>query len=185
MRKHQFSVPPVSRLNLRMYARLFRRTFGLNDPCLDVIGLLDTLPEITRLLIKAEVHHDIISDSEWHQYYNDNDYAVYNLNNKTIYIRESVYLSAERGNPRDRFTITHEIAHALLLNETTVQFCRSDAQSIPLYRDPEWQADCLAGELLVPYDYCKYLSIQDIMDVCQVSRKAAQTQLNTFPKIYL
>lgn len=184
MRKHQFSVPPVSRSNLRTYAKLFRQAFGLNEPCLDVVGLLDTLPMITRLLKNDEVNYDIISDSDWHHLYNDNDYAVYNLKDKVIYIKESVYLGADRGNHRDRFTITHEIAHSLLLNEATVQFCRSDLEDIPLYRDPEWQADCLAGELLMPYAYCCNLSVDDIMHNCQVSRKAAQIQFKSYHKLF-
>ena len=184
MRKHQFSVPPMSRNNLRELARLFRHAFSLNGPCLDVIGLLETLPRISKLLLKTEVHYDIVSDSDWHQLYNDNDYAFYNLSDKVINIKESVFLGAERNNPRDRFTITHEIAHALLLNESTVQFCRSDTTNIPPYRDPEWQADCFAGELLMPYDYCRKLSIDEIMCICKVSWQAAQTQFNSYHKLF-
>jgi Zn-dependent peptidase ImmA (M78 family) len=163
-------------LNLRNYARLFRNTFGLTEAYLDVIGLLVTLPRITKVLLNTEVNADVISDYDWHHFYNDNDYAFYNLKDKVINLKESVYMGAESGNGRDRFTITHEIAHVLLLNESTIQFCRSETETVPKYRNPEWQADCLAGELLMPYDFCRNLSIEDIMNNCQVSKQAAQTQ---------
>ena len=97
MRKHQFAVPAVSRNSLRYIAKLFRSAFNLNAPRLDVVGLLETLPSISKLLLKTEVNYDIVSDNDWHQLHNDNDYAFYKLIEKIIYIKESVFFrSGER-----------------------------------------------------------------------------------------
>lgn len=110
---------------------------------------------------------------------NKNAHAFYRLDKRIIYIRESIFERACQGKGRDRFTIAHEIAHAMLLDEAKINFNRSSGK-LPCYKDPEWQANCLAGELLIPYELCKDMSVDEIVKKCGVSYEAARYQKSHF-----
>ena len=170
-------VPPCSRLDLRMLAQEFRRKINLKGPFLDIIGLLDLLPS---LFPGKNITYDVIDDITWDRYLNKNAHASYNLEKKVIYIRESIFERACQGKGRDRFTIAHEIAHSMLLEKAKINFNRSSSNKIPSYKDPEWQANCLAGELLIPYERCKNMSVDEIVKNCGVSYQAARYQKNHF-----
>jgi len=47
---------------------------------------------------------------------------------------------------------------------------------IPPYKDPEWQANAFAGELLGLYEYIKDMSIIDIASHYGITEKAASIQ---------
>lgn len=93
-----------------------------------------------------------------------------------IVIREDVYAKALDGGGRERLTIAHELYHYLEHSNQTVAFARTNGSTIPPYKDPEWQADAFGGELLVPYDLAKNLNVYQIMEICEVSRRAAEVQ---------
>lgn len=97
-------------------------------------------------------------------------------NSNRILIRESVYDGAYYGNPRDLFTIAHEIGHMFLHREDTISFARSKGKELKSYENPEWQANTFAGELLAPIHLIKNLSIDEISQKCKVSRQVAEIQ---------
>jgi hypothetical protein len=77
----------------------------------------------------------------------------------TLTLREDVYDGMVRGVPRDRFTAAHESCHALLhLRQLNIRFESLSHPSVrvyrrsevPVYRDPEWQANAGAAALLMP-----------------------------------
>ena len=74
---------------------------------------------------------------------------------------------------KHRFTLCHEFGHWLLHQPENVSFARGD---IPKYRDPEWQANVFAAELMVPYDLTKGLTINQIVEECGVSYSCAEIQ---------
>lgn len=169
-----YEVPPLSRLQIRRIAKNVRSIFNITTPMLPVVDLLEVLHQFG-------INTDIIDDLTWVKQFGINKYAEYNLMSQVISIKESVYDRAVLGIGRDRFTIAHEIAHALLLDGSSIKVSRSsNGSSQKCFCDPEWQADCLAGELLVPYDHCKNMSVEDIMHNCGVSRQAALTQMSKF-----
>lgn len=45
------------------------------------------------------------------------------------------------------------------------------------YENPEWQADCFAGEFLMPHDEIAKLTTSEVMEYCKVSEQAANYQL--------
>lgn len=97
----------------------------------------------------------------------------------TIYIREDVYDGACARNGRDRFTIAHEIAHYFLHRPGHVSYARmSSTGRIPAYRNPEWQANTLAAELLMPADLIVGKTIEEVVRECAVSHTAADIQLS-------
>lgn len=93
----------------------------------------------------------------------------------TIYIKESVYEGAVQNNGRDRMTIAHEILHLILHKPATLTLYRR-TDDLPTYKNPEWQAECFAGELLMPYDQIKNMSKKEIVEQCKVSESAAHYQ---------
>jgi hypothetical protein len=102
---------------------------------------------------------------------------------RMMIIREDIYERAVEGRGRDRLTVAHELGHLLL--HTGVRFARHvDPKSIQTFRSSEWQANCFAGELLVPSWYSAQFTTVDITaEICNVSREAAETQLRAFGRL--
>jgi Zn-dependent peptidase ImmA (M78 family) len=101
--------------------------------------------------------------------------------NHIIRIKQSVYDGACNGNGRDRMTIAHEIGHYILLCVCGFKYQRNfTGSTIPRYQDPEWQAKCFAGELLIAAYLVKGMTPYEIMYACGVSMSAAETQWSKF-----
>ena len=97
--------------------------------------------------------------------------------NHYMRIKQCVYDGAFNENGRDRYSIMHEISHYLLMSVYGFGFQRNLTNcTVKAYQDPEWQADCLAGELLIPYNLMKGKQPDTIMVECKVSQAAALTQ---------
>ena len=73
-----------------------------------------------------------------------------------VILSESTYRGMVAGNPRDRFTAIHEgyhgLQHARQLQHRLVhsKLVLHRRQSIPTFRDPEWQANAFASVTLMP-----------------------------------
>jgi len=66
-----------------------------------------------------------------------------------LVLREDVYEGLVRGQGRDRMTAVHEMSHLFL--HTKPRLYRRMGKEPPLpFRDPEWQAKCLAGTTMMP-----------------------------------
>jgi Zn-dependent peptidase ImmA (M78 family) len=162
---------PLSRLQIRVLALSIRKTFKLeNEICFPVLEMLEVMPDIFS---QNNFTYEIVPDSELPKsIQGDTDVA-----NHYIRIKESVYEGACIGNGRDRYSIVHEISHYILLAVLGFSFQRNiSKRELKAFEDPEWQAECLAGELLMPYNLIKGLTVNEITEKCIVSLKAAQTQ---------
>lgn len=104
-------------------------------------------------------------------------YGTTNTESNKMCIRSDVYEGVIKGNPRDRFTLCHEVGHYFLHQPDSISFARGN---IPKYRDPEWQANTFAGELMAPYDLVKDMSIEEITEKCNMSRQAATIQYSEY-----
>ena len=102
-------------------------------------------------------------------------YGTTNTGNNIMQIRSDVYERAVKCSPRDRFTLCHELGHYLLHQPESVSYARG---GIPTYRNPEWQANTFAAELMAPMNLVKNMSVEEIMDKCGMSRQAATIQYN-------
>ena len=73
------------------------------------------------------------------------------------------------------------MAHYILICVTGVKLYSRENRIVEAYNDPEWQAKCLAAELLIPYYKLKALkrkpSVDYIINLCGVSSEAAEYQL--------
>lgn len=171
-----YACPPLSRDQLRKYANTIRRSLELSDTLkFPVERFLETF----HLLINDEsFYFETVADREWNQ--PPGRHAYYDLEGNCINIKESVYNGACDGNGRDRMTVVHECAHVLLLRHSHLTLARSFDENIPTCCDPEWQAKCLAGELMVPKELVQGMSANDVALQCGVSHKAASYQLSKF-----
>lgn len=159
---------PKSRIQIREIAKLIRKIQGVEKewyfPILDFME--KTLPVLIPNFSLRVMPKEEMGACEGLTIPEENE----------ILIREDVYERAYNGGGRERLTIAHELYHYLEHSRQTVAFARTNGTSIPAYRDPEWQADAFGGELLVPYDLSRGLSVEEIVELCGVSQKAAETQ---------
>lgn len=164
------AVEPLSRAKIRGRAAFLRNVLGLQGLYIRIDIVLEIMScpmKNADPLIEMEICED---------YEMPNEYAVYPPQKNLLRIRNSVYEGACAGNPRDRFTLAHELGHFFLHRYQTYQFARSEVD-IPAYRDPEWQANTFASEFLMPHDKIQGMSVEDVMKQCGTSRQAAEIAL--------
>ena len=136
-----------------------------------------SIVEVLEMLHKfdEDAHFEVVEADELEE----NEHAVTDIITKTIKIRSDVYEGACNGVGRDRMTIAHEFAHFITLCVCGFRLARSFGDvDIPPYRDPEWQAKCLAGELMIDSDLVKGMSSSEVSEKCGVSFDAADFQLS-------
>lgn len=163
------SVLPMSRKNLRGFAIEFRTIFGMED-----VLYFPIVKFIEWILPELGFDYEIVPEREMR-----NAYGVTHTGMRIMKIREDVYDRAVNGNPRDRFTLCHELGHFLLHTPDRVSFARG---SVPTYMDPEWQANVFAGELMAPCNLVKGMFPQEIAEKCGMSFTAAQIQYKEYHK---
>jgi Zn-dependent peptidase ImmA (M78 family) len=165
----QYKAAPMKRVEIRAFAKNLRERLHLNGQIrFPVVEFLEIMEEIFPGFSK-----EIVSDHEL-----PDKHAETDITNKVIRVRESVYDAACDGSGRDRMTIAHEIGHYLFIVVNSVSLARSfdKDEAIPAYMDPEWQAKCFAGELLMPHDMIGGMSPYQIAVECGVSQSAANYQ---------
>lgn len=114
--------------------------------------------------------------------------ALWDGVNKTIYVPDD--LVQRLGERRARFTQCHELAHMLLEHKPPALMLGRGTpltrEQVPIYRDPEWQADKGAGFLLM--DPKGILSLPEInprtvSSLFNVSQESAEYFLRDLMKI--
>ncbi len=170
-----YMVEAKSRADLRRLARMLREYFQLDGVLyFPIVELLDVMTELFNGF-NYEVVEDSVLSKKVH--------ADTDIRTGHIRIKESVYEGACNGEGRDRMTIAHEIGHYFTLCFFGFKLTRnfSDAKIIT-FRDPEWQAKCFAGELMVPAHLVKDMDRFEIAKRCGVSYDAACVQYKHLPK---
>lgn len=170
-----FRSQPMSRLSLRKYARSVRKELHMdNDLYLPIERFFEILP---KLFEKEGFWTDIVEDYE----IDPSIHALYIPEENCIRVKNTVYERACAGYGRDRMTLAHEIGHYLLVGASKVEFHRSYGEQVRPYEDPEWQAKCFAGELLIPAHLVAQkgpFTPHEIATLCGVSVEAAKYQLS-------
>lgn len=170
----QIRVQARSRKDIREIAKKFREGLGLSETIyLPVIEVFEVAPYLYDGLTT-----EIVEDFELKDRYAETD-----IENKVIRVRQSIYDKAYNGDGFSRMTIMHEIGHYECLVNQPISFSRtSDNITIAAYEDPEWQAKCFAGEVMVPANLTKGMSPLEIKEKCGVSDLAARYQYNVNKK---
>jgi Zn-dependent peptidase ImmA (M78 family) len=159
---------PLSRSNIRDLASSLREAFGMkNQPYADVGRLMEfVLPQVmegyefqVRTMVEMGSSHGLTSPDE-----------------RRIILREDVYDGLCEGKGRDRYTAAHELGHLVMHSNGRVMLRRGEEKPVT-YCNPEWQANCFAGEFLMPFDLVKgFVSPAEISTKCGVSSEAARVQ---------
>ncbi len=159
-------MPPLSLVQIREKASAFRKIFGLTENgYVDIVKVLENLQEYGVEIEIAPVHEMANKHGQ-----------TYPAKPKIV-IREDIYERACEGHGRDRLTIAHEIGHLFLHGTDKISLARVEKEyEVPIWCDPEWQANAFAGELLAPFRFIKRLSISDIQVKYGVSATAAKVQ---------
>ena len=156
---------PLSRMEIRTVAKLFQKL--MNAKCyFDIIAFL----EHNMAYIDPDFVLEVVEDSKL-----PFAYARSYPDKHLIQVRESVYYGAINNNGRDRFTLCHEFGHYIFHGSANISYLRAD-RKLEAYKDPEWQANTFAGELLVPEEIAINYTVPEIAKICGVSYKVAGIQ---------
>lgn len=153
-----------SRAEIEHIVQTIKKSINFTGNAFPVLWFLESVIP----LIDPSFSYDYVKSSELPT----NTYAYYDPVRNIMKIDEKVYERASNGNPRDKFTIAHEIGHYFLVDQ--IAFTRSETGSVPAYMNPEWQANVFAGELLIPSNEIKGLSVEEIVKIYKVSHQAAE-----------
>lgn len=168
MSEERYRANPVSRMDIRNYAKALRKGLHLEAAeYVDIVRLMEyVFPEAFK---RYNFSFEVLTKEELGR-----NHGLTDPRSGKIFIREDVYEGACRGNGRDRLTIAHELGHFLLHDGITLGLARVGVdESIPTYCDPEWQASAFAGEFLMDHDIIKSMSPEEVANRCGVSYQAA------------
>ncbi len=163
---------PLSRKDLREMAFRFRKIFGLeNELDFPIVKVIEFLSN------NGVFNLEICTVDEMGTKYGETIPSE-NL----IKLREDIYDNGCDGDGFSRSTCSHELLHWVRHREETVSFCRKeeDLKNRRAYEDPEWQANCFSGELLVPKHLVKGMSIDEIVEKCNVTPSMARYQYKKY-----
>ena len=167
-----YETKPISRHDIRMYAGIMRRIFGVDaGGPFPVLNVLDMIPDIFH-----GSNYVIVEDSEL----SPTTMAQCTPNDAggmTIEIKQSVYDGAYRNHVGALLGfICHEICHVFLFHiGFKPLYARSFAEGeLPAYRSVEWQAKALCGELMIPYEESRGMTVKAIQETYQVSEAFAR-----------
>lgn len=170
---HSMKVAALKRVEIRKFATDLRRELGLEGnlwfPIMEYVELM--IPRLDEQYYFRVADLSELGSSHGLTYRDDE--GVF------IAIREDVYDRACREEGRDRGTVAHEAGHYHLHVRAPV-FARSFGGEIRTCEDPEWQAKCFQGELLVPRMLVKGMAVWDVAEKCGVSYDAAEYQLKLY-----
>lgn len=167
-----YETKPMTRKMARDIAKTFRLLLGYNED-----EPFNPIRELDRLhLFIPKFSYEIVEDSDLPK----NVPSVCEIDedeNFIIKIKETVYEGARKykigGYCMD---ITHEEIHVytyLLGFKPTMQRSFKN-RSIPAFKSSEWQTKAVAGEVMIPYDATKEMSINEIVEKYNVSYDAAR-----------
>lgn len=96
-----------------------------------------------------------------------------------IQIKESVYEGAYRGIGGYRAHILHEMCHAILylIGFKPILARLFNNYELRPFESAEWQAKALCGEIMVPYEATKGMSVKQIKHYCGVSKECAEMRI--------
>jgi hypothetical protein len=159
----------ISRNNLRELAKWIREVAGYKSkPYFPIVEFMENvMPEML-----PGFNFEIVADNEL--FGKEGETRPYE---NLILLPDTVYSEAVNGKGRARFSVAHEVSHYFLIDEGSITLARSNA-AIPKYRDPEWQANTLAAEILIPPYLSDGMNEEMIAQNFGVSIEAAKVHLS-------
>ena len=158
---------PLSVKDISNIAASIREQYGIaKEKAFPILEILKQLFYDNYLSIQ------LLADDD--SYLDKNTPAVYNANYNFIYLKESVIEEVESGNYRSNFTLAHELFH--YLQHQVLGFKFEEVEDRKTYENPEWQANCFAGELLLPDEFLNNEDNEYLADYFHVSLECVLTR---------
>lgn len=160
----------LSRTQIRAISQFIRKVLKIKTIKFPVLKVLEKLVD----KFPNNLYYRVLSDDE----FETNVMAELIPEGNDFYcirIRETVYEKAVNGDRARLGFICHEMCHFILIhifevgpvtyvNKSGLIYARSfKDKELPRYKSMEWQAMALCGELMIPYEKCKYYSFKQIV----------------------
>jgi len=156
---------PISRVKLEHIALSIRKFLSCEDE------LYLPVPEIIELVLprlNPDYQFLVLTQAEL-----GSNHGMSYPDQSTLALREDVYEGMVAGRGRDRMTAMHELSHLFLHHQGGLGRTMSDYKP-QTFRDPEWQAKCLAGAIMMPSTMVAlYDTTSEVATVFGVSNDAA------------
>lgn len=167
-----YKTKATTREKIRGHAVSFRKEFNVSPRGkVDVIYILEKVPDVLD-----NTSFQIVEDEELPI----NVPAQCILQDEgrlEIQIKDSVYDGARKKETGAyRCHILHEICHAYLFTHGfyPVADCKYKDGELHPYESAEWQAKALCGEIMMPYEETKLMTVNKIMYIYKVSKEQAR-----------
>lgn len=165
-----YEVPPCSRKQLIDHAHSIHKALGYTGE--SAFPILE-LVEFVFSAVYENFSFEILSEKEM-----GDDLGLIFPDQHLIKLREDVYDAAVAGQGFGRMVVAHESSHLLRHEKIPVSLARRKAtKEIPSFRSSEWQANAMAGALLMPASKILGMSTEEIVEKYKVTQAAAETQL--------
>ncbi len=115
---------------------------------------------------------------------------------REIVLSHSVWSDLETGDGRARQTACHEVGHIHhirqvrdIIRDGGPQLARRLNVEVPIYRDPEWQANGIGSAMLMPRSTTPIIyrrgGITEVVEFFQVSSQNAEVRINVLRRLGL
>ena len=163
---------PVSRKQLREYAKIFRQLFDVPEggpfPVLSSLERVSDVFEGTTFIV---VEDDVLPKNVVCQCKKNEGKGF------TIEIKQYVYDGAMERIGAYLGFILHEMSHVFMFELGYTPILQRSFQEPPLYCDVEWQVKALTGEIAIPYEETEGMSIAEIKKQYNVSKGFAKKRI--------
>lgn len=172
-----FEVPPCSRLDLLLYADAIHGAVGYDgSAAFPILGFMELiLPQVY-----PDVAFEVVPPGSLGDKFGETFPAEH-----LIRLTQDIYDAAAAGDGFSRMTVAHEVAHLLWHEKVPIALARKRAgRDLPAYRSSEWQANALAGALLMPIRKVIHMDPYEVQEKYLVSPSAARIQTAKVRKSY-
>ena len=166
-----YETRPTSRAQVRLYANVFRKIFGLSQSGpVNPLTLLDKVNQVYY-----DVQYEVVEKEELPANVparcimtDDGGFIIQIAD----YVYEGAY---ERNTGGYRMHIMHEIIHPYVykIGFTPIYNRTVENKKIPAFKSVEWIVKAMAGEVMMPYEETKDLDIPKLIEIYGVSVDAA------------
>jgi hypothetical protein len=118
--------------------------------------------------------------------FTQDDPAYVSFKPRTLHVDRQIWRDALKGESYARVVIAHEVGHLLLHDGRAQAFSNDPSLRIRFSQkqySAEWQANCLAGHLLIPDDVIRKFNDEELLiGFCGVTRELARNRMLEFNK---
>ena len=167
----------LSRKDIRKIALAFRKLYKIKTIRFPVLYILEKLTFDFDDVFTYVIEEDCEFDANVPAYLEtNNEYTEF-----CCHISKYVYVGALENRGDCLGFIVHELSHFILLYMCEIRPNNTfnmelQTKNIPPYKNTEWQAKALCGELMIPYDMCKNKTYKQIKYIT----KSSKSQIDYF-----